>query len=112
MSSQVKLLFFSAVVMGFVSSLMAHRPLWALTELSVLLLSCSISYAFALQRKFYGVRLDQLFMGFVVLICLLKTTQFLGAAAAAFLRMLRSTCYAAAASRNLPGTQRYLLKMA
>lgn len=87
MSSQVKLLFFSAVVMGFVSSLMAHRPLWALTELSVLLLSCSISYAFALQRKFYGVRLDQLFMGFVVLICLLKTTQFLGAAAAAFLSL-------------------------
>ncbi|WP_141562504.1 hypothetical protein [Pseudomonas syringae] len=28
------------------------------------------------------------------------------------LGMLRSTCYAAAASRNLPGTQRYLLKMA
>ncbi|PHN66713.1 hypothetical protein AO286_26230 [Pseudomonas syringae] len=29
-----------------------------------------------------------------------------------YLGMLRSTCYAAAASRNLPGTQRYLLKMA
>ena len=28
------------------------------------------------------------------------------------LGMLRSTCCAAAASRNLPGTQRYLLKMA
>ncbi|MCF5029817.1 pilus assembly protein [Pseudomonas syringae] len=84
-SPQVKLFLFSVVVMGVVSSLMSHRPLWALAELSVLLLSCGISYAFALQRTFYGVRLDQLFMGFVVLICSLKTTQFLGSAAAAFL---------------------------
>nr|WP_223813464.1 O-antigen ligase family protein [Pseudomonas caricapapayae] len=84
-SPQVKFFFFSIVVMGFVSSLMSHRPLWALTELSILLLSCGISYAFARQRNFYGVRLDQLFMGFVVLICLLKTTQFLASAVAAFL---------------------------
>nr|WP_192874373.1 O-antigen ligase family protein [Pseudomonas syringae] len=84
-SPQVKLFFFSVVVMGVFSSFMSHRPLWALAELSVLLLSCGISYAFALQRNFYGVRLDQLFMGFVVLICSLKTIQFLGSAAAAFL---------------------------
>ena len=36
--------------------------------------------------------------------------QVLVAAQFAHLRMLRSTCCAAAASRNLHGTQRYLLK--
>ncbi|RML64613.1 putative pilin glycosyltransferase [Pseudomonas syringae pv. syringae] len=84
-SSQVKLFFFSVVVMGFVSSFMSHRPLWALTELSVLLLSCGIGCAFALQRNVYGTQLDRAFIGFVIFICTVKTIQFLSASTAAFL---------------------------
>lgn len=71
--------------MGFVSSFMSHRPLWALTELSVLLLSCGIGCAFALQRNVYGTQLDRAFIGFVIFICTVKTIQFLSASTAAFL---------------------------
>lgn len=84
-SSSVKMLFFSVLFVGVVSSLMAHHPLWALVELAVLLLSCSISCAFAQQRKLHGVKFDQLFTGFVVLICSFKATQFLALTVAAFL---------------------------
>ncbi|MDU8432239.1 O-antigen ligase family protein, partial [Pseudomonas syringae pv. actinidifoliorum] len=83
--SRVKMLFFSIFFAGVVSSLMSHHPLWALVELSVLLLSCGISCALAQQRKFYGVQFDQLFIGFVGLICLVKITQFLALTLAAFL---------------------------
>ncbi|MDU8500365.1 O-antigen ligase family protein [Pseudomonas syringae] len=84
-SPRVKILFFSIFFVGVVSSLMAHRPLWALIELSILLLSCGISCAFAQQRKFNSVQFDQLFIGFVGLICLFKVTQFLALTLAAFL---------------------------
>ncbi|TFZ33190.1 pilus assembly protein, partial [Pseudomonas syringae] len=84
-SSQVKLFFFSVVVMGFVSSVMSHRPLWALTALSVLLLSCGIGCAFALHRNVYGAQLDRAFIGLVILICTVKTIQVLSAPTAAFL---------------------------
>ncbi|MCV4288222.1 O-antigen ligase family protein [Pseudomonas capsici] len=77
---------FSCVLLdGILSSLTAHQPLWAFTELSVLLLCCAIASAFAQQRLIHGVQLDRLFISFVVFICTIKTLQFLSATVAAFL---------------------------
>ncbi|KTB83063.1 pilus assembly protein [Pseudomonas syringae ICMP 13102] len=81
----IRFVFQVLLLIGLTSSLTAHQPMWALTELSVLLLSCAIATAFALQRQFCGARLDRAFIGFVILICTVKIVQFLSASTAAFL---------------------------
>lgn len=85
MELKVKVVFFLILFGGVTSSLNAHQPLWALTELSVLLLSCAIATAFTQQRRYHGALLDLAFVGAVTLICAVKTTQFLSASIAAFL---------------------------
>lgn len=81
----IKAVFSCVLLGGIISSLTAHQPLWALTELSVLLLCCAIASAFAQQRRIHGAQLDRFFIGFVVFICAVKILQFLSATAAAFL---------------------------
>ncbi|RMQ43726.1 Pilin glycosylation enzyme [Pseudomonas cichorii] len=81
----IKAAFLCILMGGILSSLAAHQPLWAFTELSVLLLCSAIASAFAQQRLIHGVQLDRLFIGFVVFICTIKTLQFLSATVAAFL---------------------------
>ncbi|WP_304627432.1 O-antigen ligase family protein [Pseudomonas congelans] len=82
---KTKLVFLVVFSAGLISSVRAHQPQWALTELSVLLLSCCIATAFTRQRQFQGTRLDRLFIYFVISICTVKTIQFLTATLAAFL---------------------------
>lgn len=83
--SGIKAVFSCVLLGGVISSLTAHQPLWALIELSVLLLCCAIASAFAQQRRIHGAQLDRFFIGFAVFICSIKTLQFLSATAAAFL---------------------------
>ncbi|WP_024684412.1 O-antigen ligase family protein [Pseudomonas syringae] len=84
-ATRTRIVFLGVFFAGIISSLRAHQPQWALTELSVLLLSCCIAIAFASQRQFQGERLDRLFIYFVISICTVKTMQFLTATLAAFL---------------------------
>ncbi|WP_080034086.1 O-antigen ligase family protein [Pseudomonas syringae] len=80
-----KVVFFLVLSGGLLSSFAARQPLWALTELSVLLLSCAIATAIALQRRLHGDPMDRAFIGFVILICSVKTIQFISNSTAAFL---------------------------
>ncbi|QHF00148.1 O-antigen ligase family protein [Pseudomonas cannabina] len=83
--SPTKAVFFFVLSGGLLSSFAARQPLWAVTELSVLLLCCAIATTFTLQRRFYGAQMDRAFIGFVILICSIKTIQFLSNSTAAFL---------------------------
>jgi O-antigen ligase len=83
--SPTKVVFFLVLSGGLLSSFAARQPLWALTELSVLLLSCAIATAISLQRRLHGDQMDRAFIGFVILICSVKTIQFISNSTAAFL---------------------------
>jgi O-antigen ligase len=63
----------------------SHQPQWALVELAVLLSSCCIVSAFALERARFGLGLDRILITFVIFICAIKSLQFISALAAAFL---------------------------
>ena len=57
---------------GIVSSLYAHQPLWALTEVALVAACCCCAQAFAHSRRSHGVSADRLLMLFVVFICAFK----------------------------------------
>ncbi|MCF5707695.1 pilus assembly protein [Pseudomonas syringae] len=75
-------LFFFILLFGLISSLMARQPLWAVIELSVLLICYAVSNAFFQVRKTQGLRLDNVLCYFVVIICFIKVVQFVAAALA------------------------------
>ncbi|WP_407074637.1 O-antigen ligase family protein [Pseudomonas sp. RTB3] len=72
------------LVLGLTSTFLAHQPLWAFTELSLLITSCCIALAFASERKFRARTFDQLFICFVIILCAIKCVQFFSSIAAAF----------------------------
>lgn len=75
----------SAILMlGMVSSLLAHQPLWAVTELSLILACCAIAVAFAILRRSGDESLDRALILFVLLVCLVKGAQYLNATWLAF----------------------------
>lgn len=61
----------------------SHQPQWALVELVVLLSSCCIARAFALERARFGLGLDRILISFVLFLCAVKSLQFISALAAA-----------------------------
>lgn len=63
--------------LGMVSSLRAHQPIWAFTELALLVTCVCIAVAFACARRIEGPEADRLLILFVVFICTIKATQFL-----------------------------------
>lgn len=65
--------------LGLVSSLLAHQPLWALTELALVLVCCAIAAAFAILRRSGDESLDRALVLFVLLVCLVKGAQYLSA---------------------------------
>ncbi|WP_084615143.1 O-antigen ligase family protein [Pseudomonas batumici] len=67
----------SVLLAGIVSSLYAHQPLWALTEIALLAASCCCAEAFAYTRRTSGVSADRLLLLFVVFICVFKSFDFL-----------------------------------
>ncbi|WP_455824575.1 O-antigen ligase family protein [Pseudomonas graminis] len=70
--------------LGLVSSALAHQPLWALAELALFVSCAAIAVAFAVLRRQGGEALDRRVILVVVLLCLIKSTQYLYAAALAF----------------------------
>lgn len=66
------------------SSALAHQPLWALTEVALFVSCASIAVAFAWLRRHGGEPLDRGLMLIVVLLCLIKSIQYLYAGALAF----------------------------
>jgi O-antigen ligase len=83
--AKVKMVFFVVLALGIASCINANQPLWAFTELSILLVSAGLAFTFALQRQLHGAPLDRLFIIFVSLLCLAKSLEYLAAAAAGFL---------------------------
>lgn len=71
-------------VLGVVSSMLAHQPLWAFTELALFISCGGIAMAFAAVRRHGGEQLDRVLLLIVVLLCLIKSFQFLYAGMLAF----------------------------
>lgn len=70
--------------LGLVSSTLAHQPLWALTEVALFVSCGAIAVAFALLRRQGGEPLDRALIMVVVLLCLIKSIQYVYAGALAF----------------------------
>ncbi|NIL19978.1 O-antigen ligase [Pseudomonas sp. AN3A02] len=69
---------------GLVSALLAHQPLWALTELALLISCGAIAVAFSQVRRDGAESLDRVLILFVLLLCLFKSAQYLHAGILAF----------------------------
>ena len=72
------------VGLGLVSSALAHQPLWAFTEVALFISCGAIAVAVALLRRHAGEPLDRVLILMVVLLCLIKSIQYLYAGALAF----------------------------
>lgn len=70
--------------LGLVSSTLAHQSLWALTEVALFVSCGAIAVAFALLRRQGGEPLDRALIMVVVLLCLIKSIQYVYAGALAF----------------------------
>ncbi|AKS06437.1 O-antigen ligase family protein [Pseudomonas trivialis] len=70
--------------LGLVSSTLAHQPLWALAEVALFVSCGAIAVAFALLRRQGGEPLDRALIMVVVLLCLIKSIQYVYAGALAF----------------------------
>ncbi|MGY3023611.1 putative inorganic carbon (HCO3(-)) transporter [Pseudomonas lurida] len=78
------------VALGLVSSMLARQPLWALVEVAVFVSCGAIAMAFALLRRQGGEPLDRALILVVVLLCLIKSIQYLHAGALAFTSATRT----------------------
>jgi O-antigen ligase len=84
LSAWARILCMIIAILGLASALSAHQPQWALVELALLLACCGTTCVFALERRARGELLDRVLIAFVVILCIVKTAQFIAAAAAAF----------------------------
>lgn len=62
---------------GLVSSILARQPLWAFTEVALFISCAAIAVAFASLRREGGAPLDRALLLIVVLLCLIKSLQYL-----------------------------------
>lgn len=72
------------VGLGLIASMVAHQPLWALTEVALFVGCGAIAVAFASLRRQGGEPMDRALILIVLLLCLVKSLQYLWAAALAF----------------------------
>lgn len=72
------------VGLGLWSSGLAHQPLWALTELALAIGCAAIAVAFCRVRREGGEPLDRVLILIVLLLCLIKSVQYLYAGVIAF----------------------------
>ena len=70
--------------LGAVSSALARQPLWAFTEVALFVSCGAIAVAVASLRRHGGAPLDCVLILLVVLLCLIKSAQYLYAGALAF----------------------------
>jgi len=78
------------IVLGLVSSMLAHQPLWALAEMALFVSCGSIAVAFALLRRQGGEPLDRALVMVVLLLCLIKSIQYLYAGTLVFISAERT----------------------
>ncbi len=71
------------VALGLLSSALAHQPLWAFTEVALFIGCGAIAVAFTLLRRHAGEPLDRVLILIVVLLCVIKSSQYLYAGALA-----------------------------
>lgn len=69
---------------GSVSSLRSQHPGWAICELSLLIICWNFVFYTAEARRTSGRRLDDVLIGFVLVLCLVKILQFVVSGIAAF----------------------------
>lgn len=74
----------SIIGLGLISSALAHQPLWAFTEIAVFIGCGAMAIAFASLRRHGGEPMDRALILIVLLLCLVKSSQYLYAAALAF----------------------------
>ncbi|WP_184744683.1 MULTISPECIES: O-antigen ligase [unclassified Pseudomonas] len=72
------------VGLGLLSSALAHQPLWALTEVALFISCAAIAVAFSLLRRHGGESLDRVLILVVVVLCLIKSAEYLYAGTLAF----------------------------
>ncbi|MGY2376878.1 O-antigen ligase family protein [Pseudomonas sp. SDO524_S393] len=72
------------IALGLVSSALARQPLWALVEVALFVSCGAIAVAFALLRRRGDESLDRVLMVIVVMLCLIKSIQYLYAGTLAF----------------------------
>ncbi len=72
------------IALGLVSSARAHQPLWAFTEVALFISCGAITVAFAWLRRHGGAPLDRALILTVLVLCLIKSIQYLYAGALAF----------------------------
>lgn len=72
------------IVLGLVSSALAHQPLWAFTEVALFVCCAAIAVAFCVLRRNGGEPLDRVLILMVVVLCLIKLAQYLYAGTLAF----------------------------
>ena len=72
------------IALGLLSSVLAHQPLWAFTEVAVFISCGAIAVAFALLRRHGGEALDRTLILVVTGLCLIKSIQYLHAGGLAF----------------------------
>ncbi|MDO9345618.1 MAG: O-antigen ligase family protein [Pseudomonas sp.] len=73
------------VGLGLVSSVLAHQPLWAFAEVALFVSGGAVAVAFALLRRRGGEPLDRYLIMLVVLLCLIKSIQYVYAGTLAFI---------------------------
>ncbi len=83
LSSTERRLCLLILTVGLLSTFLARQPMWAFTEVAVLLACCAITVAFAVERRVFGVAFDHPLLLIIALLCLIKTSQFLAGTAAA-----------------------------
>jgi len=67
----------SVLVIGTISSLRSHQPLWAFAEVALITAGCLCAGAIAHTRRSDDVSLDRVLMLFIVFICAFKSFDFL-----------------------------------
>ncbi|MFL1415166.1 O-antigen ligase family protein [Pseudomonas fildesensis] len=72
------------ILLGLLSSALAHQPLWAFAEVALFISCGAIAVAFASLRRHGAAPLDRVLILIVVLLCMIKSIQYLYAAGLAF----------------------------
>ena len=64
------------MVLGLVSSVLAHQPLWALTEMALFICSAATALAVTSLRRHGGESIDSALMLIVLMLCVIKSVQY------------------------------------
>jgi O-antigen ligase len=78
-------LLFLVAISGVISSAFSHRFSWAISDVCLFVVCCGIANFFAVVRVQIGAVADRCLGYFLLILCLVKTTQFFSSALGAFL---------------------------